>query len=88
MSHSPEPWVEAYSTVFTDTDRSHNRDLMVADCRKGVSASLARENARRIVACVNACRGISTERLEKTGRVHAHDCDHSHPDGECSCQGD
>ena len=30
-----------------------------------------RENARRIVACVNACRGLSTDELEQKGLVAA-----------------
>ncbi len=58
--HSPEPW--KYSTdvggrvnIFVDDGRT------VTLCH----AHLRPEDARRIVACVNACAAIPTEELEK-----------------------
>ena len=57
--HSPEPW--KYSTdmdgrvnIFVDDGR------VVTLCH----AHLRPEDARRIVACVNACDGLTTEFLE------------------------
>lgn len=36
-----------------------------------VCQDITEANARRIVACVNACRGLDTDDLEKTGLVSA-----------------
>ena len=33
----------------------------------GIRRGKSDENARRVVACVNACKGLSTEQLEKIG---------------------
>ena len=70
MSHSPEPWT--FGNDFADYGA-------IVDCGDDCeyiygSTNLNRQfskipvdeqwaNARRIVACVNACRGIPTERL-------------------------
>lgn len=57
--HSPEPWkysidVDGRVNIFVDDGR------VVTLCH----ARLRPEDARRIVACVNACAGIATEMLE------------------------
>jgi len=67
--HTPEPWfAEEYF------DKNHDRFLfdiraeneeIVGSEGLWTSESSDRANARRIVACVNACKGISTDRLEK-----------------------
>jgi len=58
--HSPEPWASVI-----EFDRVAIRDQ---DGRKIVGEMYGRDedeaNARRAVACVNACRGIPTESLE------------------------
>ena len=51
--HTPEPW-ELYGHAI-------HKDGECLAYLNGCSF----ENARRIVACVNACEGISTERLEE-----------------------
>ena len=58
--HSPEPWkfstdVDGRVNIFVDDGRT------VTLCH----ARLRPEDARRIVACVNACAAIPTEELEK-----------------------
>ena len=58
--HSPEPWkystdVDGRVNIFVDDGRT------VTLCH----AHLRPEDARRIVACVNACAAIPTEELEK-----------------------
>jgi hypothetical protein len=63
MSHSPEPWYVEAGTP-SEVRIVGNGTIL---CRLCVSArtSLAQqvENAERIVACVNACRGTPTEKL-------------------------
>lgn len=64
--HSPEPWkvnenldnqvVSDWGVIIAETFRDRN------------GALVPRGNARRIVACVNACTGIPTDVLEK-GRL-------------------
>ncbi len=74
--HTPEPWglrtvlhgamnvkglgiIQAETVPFTVTEciAFIDPEELVGD--------LQRANARRIVACVNACRGMSTEELEE-----------------------
>lgn len=56
MSHSPTPWIVGR---WTDRDEwtvnSSEDGILADDCTKA--------NAERIVACVNACTGISNEAL-------------------------
>lgn len=71
--HTPEPW--AVGTGYEQNDpgvfifsegKSRFGSVIVSS---DVEPSEA--NARRIVACVNACRGLSTDDLEKSGLVSA-----------------
>lgn len=54
--HTQEPWHIFEGTVQSDTNWT------ICDARTKLKNADA--NARRIVACVNACAGIPTERLE------------------------
>lgn len=66
-AHTPEPW-EAYSVlVRTKITAEDPAGWLLADCQATGSRSI--ENARRIVACVNACAGISTENLEQNRQL-------------------
>jgi len=60
MSHTKEPWkidpVEAAHIV------THDLKSIADMCG---SYPVTNENARRIVACVNACAGVPTEVVEK-----------------------
>ena len=61
MNHSPEPW----SVDPTDQEDIHDGNgkwVVCADRYQPVDMSI--ENAERIVACVNACKGIPTEDLQ------------------------
>lgn len=61
MNHSPEPLrvMESEEEVYC----CDARDLDLAD--ESLSFEQALANAKRIVACVNFCRGFSTELLQK-----------------------
>jgi hypothetical protein len=56
-----EPDSVECSIVIDDVD---NEWFIAVCCDGAESKSNAYDNARRIVACVNACDGISTEQLE------------------------
>jgi len=59
MDHTPEPWVVC----------GYGDSILNDDCEGIVHVSYENgprdANLRRIVACVNACVGITTESLEK-----------------------
>ena len=60
MKHTPEPWKLQLSAVaweiFGEAKFKEDRHIL----------SIGREaNARRIVACINACKGVPTEMLER-----------------------
>lgn len=63
--HSPEPW----RLVGADTDSDFGTTQIVdASGRRIVwPGAVGTINAHRIVACVNACRGIPTAQLECFG---------------------
>ena len=58
--HTPGPWAVNF-TKFSEV-RAEN-GAVIARCVKLTSLTNLEANARRIVACVNACEGISTEHL-------------------------
>lgn len=63
QKHTPEPWV-----IVAKGDEAEGVDYFInqeKDCSiSGLIASwLSREDARRIVACVNACVGVSNDAL-------------------------
>jgi hypothetical protein len=61
--HTAEPWraecwlSHSASTVLVDDPTALTGKRVIADCSN-------EEDARRIVACVNACKGVKTETLE------------------------
>ena len=60
--HTKEPWLCDKRTVYALNKKGFNIfSAVVQDCR--TSNSELEANARRIVACVNACEGIQTEPL-------------------------
>lgn len=65
--HTAAPWVASCA----DPTRIMAGGYIVAECESGIYAShkfAGRENARRIIACANACEGITTEDLEALNR--------------------
>lgn len=71
MKHTIEPW-SYHKTNGSPTTGMH----MIAGGKPGYLAEVrdcgsgdVEQNARRIVACVNACEGVTTEELEQGGFV-------------------
>ena len=60
QKHAPEPWQYRRSQFFVN---DHEGRCVIGECNTNFP-ELSVANARRIVACVNACAGISTENLE------------------------
>lgn len=69
--HSKEPWmvIENDAPEYGDPEACplgiQANDFQIATLMGDVSDINAESNARRIVACVNACAGIPSEQLEK-----------------------
>lgn len=67
MSHTKEPWKvvnrgdEQCSDIDAKGPEGWGGDVTIA-------MNIGNDTARRIVACVNACAGISTDRLEDLGK--------------------
>ena len=59
--HTKGPWAVNF-TKFSEV-RAEN-GAVIARCVKLTSLTNLEANARRIVACVNACEGVSTKHLE------------------------
>lgn len=67
--HTPEPW----KTVFRGDEGGLDIDAFVSNGWGDyvtLALNVGEANARRIVACVNACAGVPTERLESDKYVH------------------
>lgn len=65
--HTPEPWRIGTPPPNGEQTIGNEKGLMVAVATTGHGVS-AEANARRIVACVNACAGIPTDDLEMSPR--------------------
>jgi hypothetical protein len=61
--YTPEPWFVHPEQPDTITNREDGEGWGIAIC-DGDDHEQESANARRIVACVNACRGIATGALE------------------------
>lgn len=61
--HTPGPWSERNGRIF-QADRPN---LTIANIARAFDGDYSSTNARRIVACVNACEGISTDAIETDG---------------------
>lgn len=64
--HTPEPWhIDAVGNIWADTKICNMREIADrAESYRAMTESEHRANARRIVACVNACAGMSDEAME------------------------
>lgn len=84
MKHTKEPWVAEKTFQGRDSSISDRRGntIAIAYQNKNIDGDdLA--NAKRIVACVNACEGITNEALEADVVACAIDnLSNSLPDGE------
>ena len=77
MSHTPEPWAASdspYGAIISTASRELRQSWCVStgDTGRNYSDEIAVANARRIVACVNACAGIEATVLEKENVVSYH----------------
>ena len=75
-NHTPEPWslLEAGDSIKHQVPVSSDRTSILTIATEGAiafGAVYSADDARRIVACVNACRGLSTDELEQHGLVSA-----------------
>ena len=72
MSHTPEPWSYeldhgSFLRIYSETNSN-----IVYGCGCCGSPNCEDADARRIVACINACAGMNTESLESiAGRIAA-----------------
>ncbi len=78
MKHTPEPWAADCDVgtweVWRDFVGEDNRTYATRVCAVvDYENDTAEANAKRIVACVNACRGIPTADLQKLRLVKAVD---------------
>ncbi|ELI6443089.1 hypothetical protein RRM56_000697 [Aeromonas salmonicida subsp. salmonicida] len=80
IKHTPEPWyLPPGDLIFVSKvgGKGYVAKMMPLDAprdRKGLPTDISDEmcaNARRIVACVNALRGVPTEELERHHLAHA-----------------
>lgn len=75
MTHTKEPWFEVETecdVIEITNDERNGLVVPIAKVSTGFNGQVGIEqeaNARRIVACVNACEGIPTGVLEKQGMV-------------------
>ena len=72
MQHTKEPWFYSETddgfAEITNDERAAGEYISIAEVPTGFSGKIGAEqeaNARRIVACVNAFAGISTENIEE-----------------------
>ena len=68
MEHTKEPWSIGKPPPNGEQTIGASKGLMVAVATTGDGVS-SEANARRIVACVNACVGVGTEYLEDNGPI-------------------
>ena len=76
VKHTPEPWVIDSRVGFGDRFYSDDETgSIIGECPEYRFAPRPAQerfaNVRRIVACVNACRGLPTDELEQKGLVAA-----------------
>ena len=62
--HTPEPWVYAEGGKYPEIYSSGGILICDWDDRNDCVEAPSTEDGERIVACVNACKGIPTEALE------------------------
>ena len=66
MNHTKEPWeAKADPSYYGIVSEIYAMDKFIASLGGVCSPDEVEANARRIVACVNACAGITNEVLEK-----------------------
>jgi hypothetical protein len=73
QQHTPEPWLigdeDDPSSISSSSGRPVAETLVAVQRWTPEKQEEDYANARRIVACVNACKGIPTETLEANGHI-------------------
>ncbi|WP_434430301.1 hypothetical protein [Aeromonas veronii] len=70
--HTPEPWTVSEKTLVRLDCAYLIRPVNETNYEYGATlAATSQQDARRIVACVNACAGVPTEELERHHLAHA-----------------
>lgn len=67
MKHTPEPWAARTDHLHYGTLSEIYAGTMLVEVGGDTSVEEQEANTRRIVACVNACEGLSTEMLSTPG---------------------
>ena len=62
MEHTPEPWIAKEAGLLGPKNKPAIGQVLSSGTPKG--DDLSRANARRIVACVNACAELTDSELE------------------------
>ena len=62
--HSPEPWAVSPNDPLLLTDASGS-NIVYAFSIHGIGLPRAKQNLRRVLACVNALAGVPTEAIER-----------------------
>ena len=66
MNHTKEPWeAKADPSYYGIVSEIYAMDKFIASLGGVCSPDEVEANARRVVACVNACAGITNDALEK-----------------------
>jgi len=63
MEHAPEPWVVKDGGLLGPRNKPSIAKVLSSGTFEG--DQIAKADARRIVACVNACVGFETDHLEE-----------------------
>lgn len=74
MEHTPEPWsAERDEGMLYLLTQDRRVIALLSDDERALTSGLegTEADARRIVACINACVGIPTETLEAMPTLHA-----------------
>jgi len=66
QKHTPEPWLATGRVVYKLNEKGVNHFSAFVQDYQACESELE-ANARRIVACVNACAGMPTWKLERDG---------------------
>lgn len=65
-NHTPEPWIHCPCGKCGEL-WNQDMDIKILQTNWVTNGIHNLEDAHRIVACVNACKGITTEELENVG---------------------
>jgi hypothetical protein len=65
--HTKEPWISRFNGLYSEIGIENSNQCIATVHSNSVIQNTDQEDARRLVACVNACIGIETKVLEECG---------------------